>query len=193
MSVWCGNPFASACLRARSKSASAMRMVTFFEALASRARRCAVPGEPSHPSWLGSSFARPCLADLLWSASSPSYSFASHRVTPEEVEQMFANDEMGIDYDQARVLSVVFTMRDDAVRPVTAYEASGRIRTEYFATPQTRARSSRACAATGQQVAAAERSFRCPRHPRSRPTTVFLQCGSQRQDERGRGSFLQRR
>ena len=72
----------------------------------------------------------------------------SHHVTPVEVEQVFANDEFGIDYDvvggeerwtvigntdQRRVLIVVFTMRDDLVRPVTAYEASVRIRAEYFA------------------------------------------------------------
>jgi uncharacterized DUF497 family protein len=36
--------------------------------------------------------------------------------------------------DEARVLVVVFTMRDDLVRTVTAYEASGRMRMEYFAT-----------------------------------------------------------
>jgi uncharacterized DUF497 family protein len=69
-------------------------------------------------------------------------------VATEEVEQVFANDEMDIDYDviggeerwtvigqtdQARVLIVVFTMRGDLVRTVTAYEASGRMRTEYFA------------------------------------------------------------
>ena len=55
---------------------------------------------------------------------------ASYQVTPEEVEQVFANDEMDIDYDviggeerwtvigqtdRARVLIVVFTMRADAV------------------------------------------------------------------------------
>ncbi len=76
---------------------------------------------------------------------------ASHRVTREEVEQVFANDEMDIDYDviggqerwtvigqtdQARVLIVVFTMRGDAVRTMTAYEASGRVRMEYFATKE---------------------------------------------------------
>ena len=62
---------------------------------------------------------------------------------------MFANDEMDIDStspgessggpfvgqtDQARVPIVVFTMRGDAVRTVTAYEASVRMRTGYFAT-----------------------------------------------------------
>jgi uncharacterized DUF497 family protein len=55
-------------------------------------------------------------------------------VTPEEVEQVFANDEMDIEYDviggeerwtvlgetdQVRVLIVVFTMRDELVRTVT--------------------------------------------------------------------------
>jgi len=73
---------------------------------------------------------------------------ASHRVTTEEVEQVFANDEMDIGYDviggeerwtvigqtdQVRVLIVVFTMRGHLVRTVTAYEASGRMKMEYFA------------------------------------------------------------
>ena len=55
-------------------------------------------------------------------------------MTPEEVEQVFANDEMDIEYDviggeerwtvlgetdQVRVLIVVFTMRDELVRTVT--------------------------------------------------------------------------
>ena len=72
---------------------------------------------------------------------------ASHRVAPEEVEQVFANDEMGIDYDvvrgedrwtamgetdHARVLMVVYTMRADRIRIVTAYQASGRMREEYL-------------------------------------------------------------
>jgi uncharacterized DUF497 family protein len=71
----------------------------------------------------------------------------SHQVSHEEVEQVFANDEMDIDYDvvggeerwtvvgetdKMRVLIVVFTMRDELVRTVTAYEASARVRTEYF-------------------------------------------------------------
>ena len=62
---------------------------------------------------------------------------------------MFANDEVGITTmsseaksagpslarrTRARVLVVVFTMRDELVRTVTAYEASGRMRMEYFAT-----------------------------------------------------------
>jgi uncharacterized DUF497 family protein len=73
---------------------------------------------------------------------------ASHHVTPEEVEQVFDNDETAIEYDvvggeerwtvigetdQKRVLIVVFTMRDDLVRTVTAYDASARMRREYLA------------------------------------------------------------
>ena len=72
---------------------------------------------------------------------------ASHLVSPEEIEQVFANDEMDIDYDvvggeecwtvvgetdQMRVLVVVFTMREELVRTVTAFEASAGVRTEYF-------------------------------------------------------------
>jgi hypothetical protein len=73
---------------------------------------------------------------------------ANHHVTPKEVEEVFANEEMGIDYDviggeerwtvigetdQERVLIVVFTMRGDLVRTVTAFEASARIEREYLA------------------------------------------------------------
>lgn len=91
------------------------------------------------------------MADALgfdWDRANAGH-IAIHGVAPEEVEQVFANDEMDIDYDviggeerwtvigrtdQRRVLIVVFTMRGDLVRTVTAYEASGRMRTEYFAT-----------------------------------------------------------
>ena len=74
---------------------------------------------------------------------------ASHDVSPDEVEQVFVNDEMDIDYDviggeerwtvvgqtdQARVLIVVYTMRDDLVRPVTAFEAGSRMRDRYLTT-----------------------------------------------------------
>jgi uncharacterized DUF497 family protein len=59
---------------------------------------------------------------------------------------VFANDEMSIDddvvggeerwtvvgeTDRARALIVVYTMRDTRVRPVTAYEASSRMRGYY--------------------------------------------------------------
>jgi uncharacterized DUF497 family protein len=89
------------------------------------------------------------MADALrfdWDQTNTQH-LVSHHVTPEEVEQVFANDEMAIDYDviggeerwtvpgetdQMRVLIVVFTMRDELVRTVTAYEASVRVRTEYL-------------------------------------------------------------
>jgi uncharacterized DUF497 family protein len=73
---------------------------------------------------------------------------ARHGVTPDEVGQVFVDDEMDIDYavvgeeerwtvigqtHLARVLIVVFTMRGDLVRTVTAYEASSRMHAEYFA------------------------------------------------------------
>ena len=72
---------------------------------------------------------------------------ASHSVVPEEVEQVFSNDEMGLDYDvvrgedrwtaigetdQQRLLIVVYTMRADSIRTVTAYQASERLRVEYL-------------------------------------------------------------
>lgn len=72
---------------------------------------------------------------------------ASHGVAHKEVEQVFANDERGVDYDvvhgedrwtvmgetdNARVLIVVYTMRADRVRVVTAYQASGRMRAGYL-------------------------------------------------------------
>jgi uncharacterized protein len=89
------------------------------------------------------------MADVLrfdWDQANKGH-IVSHHVTPEEVEQVFANDEIDIDYDviggeerwtvigetdQTRVLIVVFTMRDELVRTVTAYEASVRTRTEYL-------------------------------------------------------------
>ena len=72
---------------------------------------------------------------------------AAHGISPEEVAEVFSNDEIGIDYDVVggeerwtvvgetdggRVLVVVYTMRDDLVRPVTAYEASNRLRAHYY-------------------------------------------------------------
>ena len=81
-----------------------------------------------------------------WDQSNSEH-IVSHHVTPEEVEQVFANDEMDIDYeviggeqrwtvigetDQMRVLIVVFTMRGELARTVTAFEASARMRTEYL-------------------------------------------------------------
>jgi len=90
------------------------------------------------------------MADAVWFDwdQANTEHIAIHHVTPKEVEQVFVNDEMDIDYDvvggeerwtvigetdKARVLIVVFTMRDDLIRTVTAYETSGRMGAEYFA------------------------------------------------------------
>ena len=71
----------------------------------------------------------------------------NHDVTPEEVELVFANDPLDVDYDviddeerwtvvghtdRVRVLIVVFTMRHEAIRQITAYEATKGMRQEYL-------------------------------------------------------------
>jgi uncharacterized DUF497 family protein len=89
------------------------------------------------------------VADELWfdwDGANASH-IASHDVSAAEVEQVFTHDERGIDYDvihgeerwtvvgetdKGRVLIVVFTMRRDLVRVVTAFEASSRVRAYYF-------------------------------------------------------------
>jgi|SRR5450432_2893691 len=63
---------------------------------------------------------------------------AAHRVTPGEVKQVYANDPMDLEFrvvdgedrytilghtGKFRVLVVALTMRGDAVRPVTAFDA----------------------------------------------------------------------
>jgi uncharacterized DUF497 family protein len=73
---------------------------------------------------------------------------ASHGVSPSEIAEVFANDEVGIEYDviggeerwtvvgetdRVRVLIVVYTIREDLVRVATAFEASSRMRERYFA------------------------------------------------------------
>ena len=73
---------------------------------------------------------------------------ARHNVTPEEVEQVFANDPMDLGANvvdgeerftgvghttRLRVLVLVWTMRGDAIRPITAFEASERLAARYLA------------------------------------------------------------
>jgi uncharacterized DUF497 family protein len=73
---------------------------------------------------------------------------ARHNVTPEEVEQVFANDPMDLGADavdgeerytgvghtnRLRVLVLVWTMRGDATRPITAFDAGERLATRYLA------------------------------------------------------------
>jgi uncharacterized DUF497 family protein len=73
---------------------------------------------------------------------------ARHNVTPEEVEQVFANDPMDLGAEvvdgeeryasvghtnRLRVLVLAWTMRDDATRPITAFDASERLAKRYLA------------------------------------------------------------
>ena len=72
---------------------------------------------------------------------------ARHNITPEEVEQVFANDPMdlcadvvdgeerytGVGHDRFRVLALVWTMRGEATRPITAFDASERLAERYLA------------------------------------------------------------
>jgi uncharacterized DUF497 family protein len=71
---------------------------------------------------------------------------ALHSITPEEIEQVFANNPVEIDFatvndedrwtiightNASRFFFVVFTMRGNLIRPVTAFEASKRFRDEF--------------------------------------------------------------
>lgn len=72
---------------------------------------------------------------------------ARHNVTPEEVEQAFANDPMdlgaeivdgeeryiGVGHtDQLRILVLAWTMRGVTMRPITAFDASDRLARRYL-------------------------------------------------------------
>ena len=72
---------------------------------------------------------------------------ARHGITPEEIEQLFANEPLDIDFDVMgaeerwtsightnllRVLIVVWSMRDASVRPITAFEATPIARGKYL-------------------------------------------------------------
>jgi uncharacterized DUF497 family protein len=72
---------------------------------------------------------------------------ARHNVTQEEAEQVFANDPLDLDAEivdgeerytsvghtnRLRVLIMVWTMRDDMTRPITAFGASERLAKRYL-------------------------------------------------------------
>ena len=74
---------------------------------------------------------------------------ARHSVTQEEVEEVFLNDQMDIDFEIVngedrwtgightnafRVLMVVWTMRGDRIRPITARLAAKGYRDAYLET-----------------------------------------------------------
>jgi uncharacterized DUF497 family protein len=71
-----------------------------------------------------------------------------HEVTPDEVAQIFANEATDLRYDVVngeerwtsightdvmRILVVVWTMRGESVRTVTAFDAGKRVAAEYVA------------------------------------------------------------
>lgn len=82
-----------------------------------------------------------------WDESNVAH-IAHHNITPEEVEQVFANDPMDLDVEvvdgeerytsvghtnRLRVLVLAWTMRADATRPITAFDASERLAKRYLA------------------------------------------------------------
>jgi uncharacterized DUF497 family protein len=71
---------------------------------------------------------------------------ARHGVTPGDIEELFANDPADIGFETVegegrwtsightrtlRILVVVWTMRGEAVRPITAFEPGRRLREAY--------------------------------------------------------------
>lgn len=73
---------------------------------------------------------------------------ARHGIAHDEVEEVFANDPADIGFETVegegrwsaightnslRILVVVWTMRDTAIRPITAFETSKRLRDAYLA------------------------------------------------------------
>jgi uncharacterized DUF497 family protein len=73
---------------------------------------------------------------------------ARHGIASQEVEEVFANDPADIGYETVegegrwttvgrtnalRILVIVWTMRDEVIRPVTAFEARKPLRDAYLA------------------------------------------------------------
>lgn len=73
---------------------------------------------------------------------------AAHAVTPAEVDEVYRNDPMDLDFrivggekrytilghiNRLRILVPALTLRDGAIRPVTAFDASRRMTREYLA------------------------------------------------------------
>lgn len=81
-----------------------------------------------------------------WNAANEAH-IALHKVTSEEVEELFANDPMDLDFqivegeerlvslghtNRLRILVVAWTMRGDAIRPVTAFDARRSLAKDYL-------------------------------------------------------------
>jgi uncharacterized DUF497 family protein len=81
-----------------------------------------------------------------WDASNLRY-LARHRISRSDFEQAMTNDPMFVDFsdesgeerwyalggtDRLRVLFLVFTYRGERVRPITGWDASKKLREDYF-------------------------------------------------------------
>ena len=81
-----------------------------------------------------------------WDAANIKH-LARHRITREDVEEVFANEPAIVDYEfleqedrwsavgatnSLRVLVIVFTVRRERIRPITEWVADRRTRQEYF-------------------------------------------------------------
>jgi uncharacterized DUF497 family protein len=93
--------------------------------------------------YTGDSGRRPCFQ----LDESNSAHIARHHVVPKEIEQVFANDPMDLGLqmvdgeeryasvghtNRVRVLVVAWTIRGEAVRPVTAFDATERLAKRYM-------------------------------------------------------------
>jgi len=83
--------------------------------------------------------------DLDWDESNIEH-IGRHGIAPREVLEVFLNEAMDLDYEtvngeerwtslghsnRLRVLVVVWTMRGELIRPVTAFEAGKRLAEDY--------------------------------------------------------------
>jgi len=85
-------------------------------------------------------------SDLDWDESNVEH-IGRHGIAPAEVLEVFLNEALDLDYEtvngeerwtsvghsnQLRVLVVIWTMRGELIRPVTAFEAGKRLAADYF-------------------------------------------------------------
>ena len=81
-----------------------------------------------------------------WNAANLNH-IARHRIGPADVAQAFANETIDLNYevsegeerwtsvghtDGLRIIVIVWTMRGDAIRTVTAFDAGARLAEQYL-------------------------------------------------------------
>jgi uncharacterized DUF497 family protein len=84
--------------------------------------------------------------DLEWDESNVEH-IQRHGIVPQEVLEVFGNETVDLNYEVVngeerwtsvghsnalRILVVVWTMRSEAIRPVTAFEAGKKLAEEYL-------------------------------------------------------------